>query len=174
MLRRALLPAVAASFCLVASSAAAGLPEVGTPAPPFSLPAVDGPPFELAQGPQKTPLLLAFVSVACKSCEDCSPVLDQLYERYGRAGQLRIAYVALCSEGAARWLVKSGKQSSRIPVLVEKVGGGRFVTADAYGVTTTPAFVLVGKRGMIRWRHEGPLSLEAVEVEVRKTLAQAP
>lgn len=173
MLRRALLPAVAASLCLVAS-AAAGLPEVGTPAPPFTLAAVDGAPFELAPGPQKTPLLLAFVSVACKSCEDCSPVLNELYERYGRAGQLRIAYVALCSEGAARWLVKSGKQSSRIPVLVEKVNGGRFVTADAYGVTTTPAFVLVGRRGMVRWRYEGPLTLEAVEVEVRKTLAQAP
>ncbi len=146
----------------------------GTEAPAFRLSQVDGPGFELPRGPQKTLLLLAFVSVACQPCEDASPVLSALSERYGKAGSLRMACVALCPEGAARWLLKSGKHPSSVPILVEKIRKNRFVTADAYEVSTTPAFVLVGRDGKVAWRHEGPVTTEEIDKAVRTALVARP
>ncbi len=160
--------------CLAWGGSARALLEPGSEAPAVRLSQVDGPRFELPAGPQETPVLLAFVSVACQPCEDASPVLSALAERYGRNGTLRMACVALCAEGAARWLLKSGKHPSSVPILVEKIQKSRFVTADAYGVSTTPAFVLVDRLGRVAWHHEGPVTPEAIEKAVRAALVARP
>jgi thiol-disulfide isomerase/thioredoxin len=169
---RLAIVAILVSLAWVGSARA--LPDLGTEAPAFRLSQVDGPGFELPRGPQKAPVLLAFVSVACQPCEDASPVLSEVAERYVRNGALRVACVALCPEGAARWLLKSGKHPSSVPILVEKIQKNRFVTADSYGVSTTPAFVLVGRDGKVAWRHEGPVTTEAVDKAVRTALVARP
>lgn len=153
---------------------ARALLEPGADAPAFRLFQVDGPLFEVARGPQAAPVLLAFVSVACEPCEDASPILSKLSERYGRKGALRMASVALCPEGAARWLLKSGKHPADVPILVEKIQKNRFVTADSYGVSATPAFVLVGRDGKVAWRHEGTVAPEAIDAAVKAVLAARP
>lgn len=173
MIRPALFLALVLSLSLGAA-AEAGLLEVGAPVPAFSLPCVDGTTFELRPGPQAAPVLLAFVSVGCRACEQCAPALDGAQERYGSEVRLRVACIALCNEGAARWLSKSGKYGPRISLLVERIEGTRFLTADAFGVETTPAFFLVGSEGRIRWRHEGPVTREGLEAEVGRALALAP
>ncbi len=168
------LALVALLVSLAWAGSARALLDPGTEAPAFRLSQVDGPGFELPRGPQETLVLLAFVSVACQPCEDASPVLSELAERYVANGTLRIACVALCPEGAARWLLKSGKHPSSVPILVEKIQKSRFVTADAYGVSTTPAFVLVDRFGQVAWRHEGPVTPEAVDRAVKAALVARP
>jgi thiol-disulfide isomerase/thioredoxin/uncharacterized membrane protein YphA (DoxX/SURF4 family) len=118
-----------------------GLP-VGTPAPAFQLPALDGTEQSiatlLAAG---KPLLLVFSSASCGPCVEMMGEVAQWQQKY--AEQLTIAVINRGSEETVR--AKAG-QITPATALVQRENE----VAAAYLVNGTPSAVLVSADGLIR------------------------
>jgi peroxiredoxin len=118
-----------------------GLP-LGSPAPEFVLPDIDGRQHDLhsirARG---APVLLIFSSPFCESCQALMPKLPGLAAQHAEA--LRLVVV---SRGTVQQNVAKMKGPFTLPVLLQQ----DFEVAEAYDCGSTPAAVLVGADGVIR------------------------
>jgi peroxiredoxin len=115
---------------------------VGTPAPSFELPALDGTQQSLGTllAPAKS-VLLIFSSPTCGPCVDLMPEVAQWQRTH--ASQLTIAVV---NRGTAEAVRAKAGEISPAHLLLQREGE----VASAYAVSGTPSAVLVGTDGNIR------------------------
>lgn len=115
----------------------AGWP-IGTMAPEFTLPDITGDECSLQSLRDRgKPICLVFSSPHCDSCRALGPSLTRWAREYGQTLNLIIV-----SRGAAT-------ETPEVPrVLLQK----EFEISDAYGVTATPAALLIGADGRIQSR----------------------
>ena len=117
---------------------------VGAPAPEFAIPSINGEKCSLQSLRDEGKLVcLVFSTPHCDSCRALWPFLSRWAREHAHA--LNIVVV---SRGAAT--AKLAKQSGFDPsrVLLQQ----EFELSDLYGVTSTPAAVLVGTDGLIQSR----------------------
>jgi peroxiredoxin/uncharacterized membrane protein YphA (DoxX/SURF4 family) len=117
-----------------------GLP-IGTPAPEFELPAIDGQTHSLQSLRELGDVLLVFSSPFCESCQTLtSNLVRWIHEMKG------LPNVVLINVGTAKQnLAKlAGFDASRVLLQPE------FEVAEMYDCGVTPAAVLVGADGVIR------------------------
>ena len=131
-------------------------PLIGRPAPQFSLPLLHEPGREVTSAELLgEPYLLNVWGSWCPACRTEHPVL----ERYAATGRVRIIGYNWKDEraDALRWLQQFGDPYALVLVDYE----GR--TAIDWGVYGAPETFLVDAKGIVRWKHVGPLTDSIVD-----------
>ncbi len=157
----ALALALALSLLLGPAVASAG-PELGKPAPGFTLRDGEGTLFRLAElaypgrarahQPKHT-LLLDFFRTDCKPCRKSLAKLVQLHKRYQAKG-LKIVLVALLEEQQGREKLDAFLRKRRLPftVLIDAYGvAGKKYVKKGNGFSI-PASFIVDRDGVLRQR----------------------
>ena len=127
--------------------------EVGAPAPPFTLPALDG------EGETETTVTLAdlsgrvvlldFWASWCAPCREALPFYSGLHRELSDRGLVVLAVnVDEHVDDARRFL----KGRSLLQPMVRDAG---WRVGRRYGVSVLPASVLIDRRGLVRARHVG-------------------
>lgn len=172
-MRRYLLPLIV--FAVLVGFLAVGLrldpkevpsPLIGKPAPAFSLPQLQAPEKQFAPVDLKGQVWLFNVWASwCVSCRQEHPVLLAL------AKQKRITIVGLNykdERGAAlAWLKEHGGD----PYALSAVDAEGRVGIN-WGVYGVPETFLIDQQGVIRYKHIGPLTPEALEQKILPLAAQ--
>ena len=118
-----------------------GLP-VGTAAPEFELPGMDGEKRTLSSLRQSgRDVLLVFSSPYCPSCQALAPSLVRWKKEL--EGSLKIVVV---SRGSRQENIEKLKEIENLDVLLQP----DFTVAESYDCSSTPAAVLVGAGGLIK------------------------
>ena len=136
---------LALSGCVVDEQREAG------PAPPFTLPDLDGRPVSLADFAGRV-VLVDFWATWCEPCKQQIPVLNQFHRRHPAATVLGVAVDAGGREAVAPFAAEHGIE---YPVLL-----GSESLARAYGVPGFPALVVVDPAGRLDALHLGVITPE--------------
>jgi len=138
-------------------------PLIGKPAPEFNLPQLDDP----SQLVSRTSLLgqvylLNVFASWCIACQEEHPVLNTY------AKQLGIKLIGYnykdTPDDAKRWLAQFGNPYST--VITDESGR----VAIDFGVYGAPETFLIDTKGIIRYKHIGPLSPDAIAHELKPHL----
>lgn len=115
---------------------------IGTPAPEFALPDITGQKCSLQSlRGQGKPICLVFSSPHCNSCVALWPDISRWSREHNQALNMIVISRGTATENLAK---QNHVEASR--VLLQR----EFELSDAYGVSATPAAVLVGTDGLIQ------------------------
>ncbi|HEY8415320.1 MAG TPA: redoxin domain-containing protein [Thermaerobacter sp.] len=135
--------------------AVANRPQVGRPAPDFTLSPLDGKPVRLANLRGRV-VALNFWATWCPPCREETPALQAFYERYGD----RVAYyginVAEPVDTVRRFLAEFGVT---YPVLLDR----EKEVARRYGVAAYPETWWIDRDGVARVHWIGPMTFEDMQ-----------
>ena len=157
--------------CLLAPSAAgsAAAPKAGAPAPDFRVPRL----LEAGEVSLKSlagrVVVLDFWASWCGPCAKTLPRLSRLGQ--GREG---LAVLALSiDEDRGKALEFLGRKEKAAPGLTY-LHDKRRAVAEAYDLGGMPSLVIVDRRGVLRYRHDGytEADLKAIESEIAAVLGE--
>jgi len=138
--------------------------KVGTPAPPFELPDIDGRSVALAHLRGK-PVVIAFFASWCHPCEEELPVLQQYAEDEGdRLHVVAISFRDLPSD-SANFVRRLGVT---YPALIDEPTAP---VGERYGVRGIPQTVFVDAEGIVRGRVFGVTSRDELAPAIEDLLA---
>jgi cytochrome c biogenesis protein CcmG/thiol:disulfide interchange protein DsbE len=140
-------------------------PLIGKPVPAFSLPVLGQPGRRVGNADLLgKPYLLNVWGSWCVNCRDEHPLLSAL----ARTGRIRLVGYNYkdAPEEAQRWLQAFGNPYDTIVADEE----GR--AALDFGIYGAPESFLVDARGVIRWKHVGPITDELLATELEPLFAQ--
>lgn len=151
----------------------------GKPVPSLTASEFLGPPLPDLTG---RPLLLFFWAHWCPDCKAMAPSVAEVQATHRGDGLLvvgptqRYGYVRSGQPADAREELAHIEQVRRqyyaaltaMPVTISTHDFVRF------GVSTTPTLVLVDRAGVVRMYHPGRMPREALEAEIKRTLAATP
>ena len=161
LIKRGLLAAVLA----LATSSALPVVAPTTPAPDFTLRAMDGPNMRLQEQRGRV-VMINFWATWCGPCRQEMPHLNRLYEKYAPSGFVLMSVnVDDDTRNAAEVAAKLGV---KFPVLWDtdkKV-------SRLYDLATMPSTVLIDRDGKVRYVHRGYLNgyEDTYEKQVREML----
>jgi len=122
--------------------------QVGETAPSFRLQDLQGRTVSLEDFRGKV-VLLNFWAPWCRSCKAELPGLEALHAKYHKAGLEVISIGLNISEAGAKKLLQ------KIPLSFQVLLDPREKTADSYRFSGLPASFILGRDGVIRYRHMG-------------------
>jgi len=158
-----LLLALIGLLAMALAQKMAGRPEVGTPAPDFTLSLFDGGQVNLAELRGKV-VVINFWASWCPECAEEASRLEQAWRTYGERDVVFLGVDYLDTERAAReYLVRHGITYPNGPDL-----GGRI--ARAYHITGVPETFIVDREGLIAHVHIGPIPAEQLAAELERLL----
>ena len=161
LIKRSVLAAVLA----LATSSALPVVAPTTPAPDFTLRAMDGPNMRLQEQRGRV-VMINFWATWCGPCRQEMPHLNRLYEKYASSGFVLMSVnVDDDTRNAAEVAAKLGV---KFPVLWDtdkKV-------SRLYDLATMPSTVLIDRDGKVRYVHRGYLNgyEDTYEKQVREML----
>lgn len=139
-------------------------PGVGDRAPVFELDSpIDGERISTASL-AKMVLLVDFWQTTCVGCVGATPKLNRLFEKYADRGFLVIGVNREPGE-EPRVRAFVAERSIQYPVVIDP----GFVS-EMYGIYATPTVVLIGADGVIRAKHQGPVTEETLAKEIEAAL----
>jgi len=159
--RTAAVAAIAAALALAGCLAEQEAHEAG-PAPPFTLPDLEGRPVALADLAGRV-VVVDFWATWCEPCRQQIPVLNQFHRRNPEVSVLGVAVDAGGREAVAPF---AAEQRIEYPVLL----GSESLARD-YGVPGFPALVVVDAAGRLDSLHLGVITPEELEEAVSKARA---
>ena len=129
---------------------------VGKPAPEFSLTDLGGASLELSQLVGKKVVWLNFWGLRCGPCVRELPALQKLYAQYQERGLL---IVGVNADGVdAAFIQKQLADRADLKaagVTFPLTPDADFAVIDQYGLMGAPLNVIIDKKGIVRFRHEG-------------------
>lgn len=138
-------------------------PLIGKPAPQFSLPVLNAPDKIIKTNDLLGQAYLLNVWGSwCPACQIEHPVITELAE----SGKVRVIGYNYKdeTEAANRWLQQFGNPYNTI--LVDESGRA----ALDWGIYGAPETFLIDAKGIVRWKHVGPITREIIEQEILPTL----
>lgn len=139
-------------------------PLIGQPAPDFALPDFADPATTVRKADLLgKPYLVNIWASWCASCRVEHPVITDIATS-GRVHVVGYNYKD-APEDAARWLQQFGNPFHRIIVDVEGAA------AIDWGIYGAPETFLVDAKGIVRWKHVGPVTPDVVETQLWPLLA---
>ncbi len=112
-------------------------------------------------------LLVDFWQTTCVGCVGATPKLNRLFSEYRDRGFLVLGVNREPGEEArVRAFVE--ERAIRYPIVVDP----GFVS-ELYGIYATPTVVLIGADGVIRAKHQGPVTEERLAKEIEAALEAA-
>jgi cytochrome c biogenesis protein CcmG, thiol:disulfide interchange protein DsbE len=138
-------------------------PLIGKPAPAFDLPLLDDPSRTISKAALLgKPYLLNVFASWCFACGDEHPTLMAYAKRFGVP---LIGYDYKDDPRDAKaWLSQHGDPYSRI--IADRSGE----TAIDFGVYGAPETYLIDARGVIRYKHIGPLTPEVIATQLEPAI----
>ncbi|WP_437673284.1 peroxiredoxin family protein [Sorangium sp. So ce131] len=154
-----------------AGCGAAARPSSASPAPDFSLPALDGKTVRLSDYTGKSVVLIDFWSTTCDPCLAEMPHLVELYKKHKDKGFVVLAVSLDGPESRAQVSSTVHDREMIFPVLLDEE---TTVTAKYNPKRELPFSVLVGKDGSILQKRSGyqPGDEAALAGDVEKALGQ--
>ena len=142
-------------------------PAIGVTAPTLAGLSFDGTPVNVG-GPTTNATLVVF---AAHWCPHCQREIPKLADWQPPAGVAVVAVATQTSEDApnyppSSWLTKAGWTW---PVLADSP---TYQAAAAYGMVSWPAFVLLDKDGVVRWRGTGEIELDTLTSTISTALGE--
>lgn len=138
-------------------------PEVGYPAPDFTLPDIQGRTVTLSQLKGK-PIFINFWATWCPPCRVEMPEIQSFFEKY--KGKVEVVAVNLTSTEKSPAEVKKFLETNGyiFPVVLDTKG----VAENYYLVRAIPTSYLLDDQRIIRFKYTGPLSLQLLEQALEK------
>ncbi len=104
--------------------------------------------------------IIFYWSLFCHSCLEEIPEAQNRIMTLDRA-DLKTWFVSLDTERMQKALQNfCQKRDLKLPVLMERVASDTWVTADQWGVVSTPAVFVVAPDGKVAYSHQGPSDLD--------------
>ena len=117
---------------------------VGTQAPQFELPTVDGSKFSLQDALSRGPVLAVFFKISCPVCQYAMPFFQRLFKAYGKKNVSIVAVSQNERNDTAQFMQKYGLT---LPVLLDDTKA--FAVSNAYGLTNVPTSFWIAEDGTI-------------------------
>jgi cytochrome c biogenesis protein CcmG/thiol:disulfide interchange protein DsbE len=143
--------------------AALAVPKVGQPAPPFSLPSVDGRTVTLAKLKGK-PLYLNFFATWCVPCNEEAPVIGKLSEKY-RARGLTVLGVNELEDPA-----KAKEFLNKYHLTYVAVVDGDGTMGKDYGAIGLPVHIFIDRSGVVKTYRLGEMDGNEIESAIKGIL----
>jgi peroxiredoxin len=135
---------------------------VGTKAPDFKLPTMDGKTISLSDFADK-PTLLVFWATWCPHCRAELPVVQKIYKDLGPKGASFVGVSLDDNSARAKDFVKSNNIT--FPVAV---AGARNNLLGSYGITGIPTVFVLDKGGVVKARYAGEVSESTIRADLAK------
>jgi len=132
----------------LAALAQASAPPVARPAPDFVLRSLEGANLRLSEHMGEV-VMVTFWATWCGPCQQQLPALDELYNKYRRAGLVLLA--VNIDDDAARATAMAQALKLTYPVLFDT----RKEVSRAYDLGTMPLTILIDREGVVRYVSEG-------------------
>lgn len=125
-------------------------PEVGHPAPNFTLPTLNGEPVRLSDFRGKKAVFINFWATWCPPCRLEMPTMERAYQTYKSDG---LEILAVSVDSGPKGLVKNFMQEFELtfPALLDP----DMKTLNQFRIFGIPSSFLVDKEGVIRFRESG-------------------
>lgn len=114
----------------------------GSPAPDFTLSAMDGQQFSLQEALSKGPVIAAFFKISCPVCQYAFPFLERIYKNAGNKG---VTIVGISQDNRRDTNAFMKEFGITFPVLLEDTGS--YQTSNAYGLTNVPTVFWIAPDG---------------------------
>ena len=104
--------------------------------------------------------LIVYWSLFCHSCIEEMPEIQKRLKT-SKLENLKAFFISLDTnrmQVALKNFIK--KRHIKQTVLMEEIASQTYLTADKWGVTTTPTFFITSKNGKILFSHEGPIDID--------------
>jgi cytochrome c biogenesis protein CcmG/thiol:disulfide interchange protein DsbE len=161
-MKRFVLAATLMAACSIPLAALA-VPRPGQPAPPFSLPTVDGKTLTLASLRGK-PVYLNFYATWCAPCNEEAPTIGELSEKYRPRGLTVLGVNEL-----------EDPQKAKEFLTKHHLAYGAVVDADgqagkAYGALGLPVHIFIDRTGVVRTYRLGEMNPDEIETAIKGIL----
>lgn len=104
--------------------------------------------------------IIFFWSLFCHSCVEEIPAIQNLLV-HSEQKNLQAFFISLDSSSRQKALLNfCSKRNLTQPVLMEQLASDSYLTADQWGVSTTPSVFIVAPDGKIAYSHQGPMDLD--------------
>lgn len=138
----------------------------GTPAPDFTLSAVDGKPFSLKDELARGPVVLAFFKISCPVCQYAFPFLDRVYRN---ASGKEVTFVGISQDNQRDTNAFIKEFGVSFPVLLDKAV--EYPVSNSYGLTNVPSIFWVSSDGKVEVSSVGWSRPDVEEIYRRVTHA---
>lgn len=138
-------------------------PLLNKPAPTFSLRTLDGRHLSLA-ALRGRPVVLNFWASWCPPCKDEQPNLVQAWNQYGSRGVQFVGVEFKDTAPDARAFLR--QYGGSWPTLQDP---GQQIAID-YGVAGPPETFFIDRKGIVRYKAIGPLSLDLLSRQIERLL----
>lgn len=138
-------------------------PLIGKPAPQFALPILNAPDEIIKTNDLLGQAYLLNVWGSwCPACQIEHPIITEL----AKSGKIKVLGYNYKdeTEAANRWLQQFGNPYDKI--LVDESGRA----ALDWGIYGAPETFLIDAKGIVRWKHVGPVTQEIIDQEILPTL----
>ena len=139
---------------------------VGTKAPDFTLPAMDGKSFTLHEALTHGPVIAAFFKISCPVCQYAFPFLERIYKAYGSKN---VTIVGISQNNAKDTGLFNKEFGVTFPVLLDYTDS--YPVSNAYGLTNVPSIFWIDSDGTIEISSVGWVQKEIEEINQK--VAQA-
>jgi peroxiredoxin len=132
---------------------------VGTRAPDFTLPALDGKQFSLKEALVRGPVLAAFFKISCPVCQFAFPFLERIFKAYGSQNVTIVGISQNEKKDTASFIKEYG---ITFPVLLDDTNS--YPASNAYGLTNVPSLFWIAQDGQIEISSVGWMRKEIDEI----------
>ncbi len=142
--------------------------ELGTTAPDFTLPTMDGKQFSLRAALTRGPVLAAFFKISCPTCQYAFPFLQRIYQAHGNTAVTIIGISQNGKKDTGAFLKEYG---ITFPILLDDTNS--YLVSNAYGLTNVPTIFWIASDGEIELSSVGWIRKEMEEFNQRAAQASA-
>jgi peroxiredoxin len=116
--------------------------QAGMPAPTFTLGAVNGQSYSLADALKKGPVVAAFFKVSCPVCQFTFPFLQRMYENFGA----KVTFWGISQDNDADTRDFLSEFGVKFPALLD---ADHYNVSNQYGLTMVPSIFLIQPDGKV-------------------------
>jgi peroxiredoxin len=124
-------------------------PDVGDPAPDFTLPTLEGGQFTLSEALQRAPQVIAFFKISCSTCQFTFPFLERLHRAYETDP---VEFRGISQDNAENARLFCQKFGITFPIAID---ADSYHASKSYVFHYVPTILLVDGQGIIRFRLTG-------------------
>lgn len=132
---------------------------VGTQAPDFTLPTLDGKQFSLKEALARGPVLAAFFKISCPVCQFTFPFLERISRAYGNR---KITVVGISQNEKKDTSAFIKEYGVTFPVLLDDTNS--YPVSNAYGLTNVPTLFWIAPDAEIEVSSVGWMRKEIDEI----------
>lgn len=141
---------------------------LGTQAPDFTLPSMDGNPFSLHAALARGPVLAAFFKISCPTCQYAFPFLQRIYQAHGNKAVTIVGISQNTKKDTALFIREYG---ITFPVLLDDTSS--YPVSNAYGISNVPTIFWIAQDGEIKISSVGWIRKEMEELNQRAAEASS-